>query len=111
MAGILISVIGAVVGSTVAVLFAWASVGTCLGCLSGVFLVLLDGGTLLRTEGEVSMLFGALIAASVGFSWVQVGRLYKYATSLSCFLFFSGCEVGQRTEPQGLFMPVRAFFF
>lgn len=76
MAGVLVSLIGAVVGSTVAVLFAWASVGTCLGCLSGVFLVLLDGGTLLRAESEVSVLFGALIAASVAFSWAQVCVLH-----------------------------------
>ncbi|CAB1098159.1 GT48 [Ectocarpus sp. CCAP 1310/34] len=71
MAGIWISAIGAVVGSTVAVLVARASVGTCLGCLAGVFLVLVDDRSLFRSQAAVSLLFGALIAVGVAFSWHQ----------------------------------------
>lgn len=66
------SIIGALVGSTVAVLIAWASVGTCLGSLAAVFLVLLDGGVLLRAQAQVSLLFGVLIAGGIAFSWFQV---------------------------------------
>ena len=72
MAGAWVSIIGALVGSTVAVLIAWASVGTCLGSLAAVFLVLLDGGVLLRAQAQVSLLFGVLIAGGIAFSWFQV---------------------------------------
>lgn len=72
LAGVWVSIIGAVVGSTVAVLLSWVSVGTCLGCLAGIFLVLLDGGMLLRAQLELSLLFGALIAVGIVCSLYQV---------------------------------------
>lgn len=72
MAGAWISLVGALVGSTVAVLVSWASVGACLGCLAGVFLVLLDGGALLPSQSQVSLLFAVLIVGGIGFSLFQV---------------------------------------
>lgn len=73
MAGAWVSAIGAVVACTVAVLLTWASVGTCLGCLAAIFLVLLDGGVIIRAQAEIWVLFGALIAAGTAYSWYQVG--------------------------------------
>lgn len=70
--------IGAMVGSTVAVLVSWASVGSCLGALAGVFLVLLDGGLVLRAQAQVSLLFGAVIAACLAFACFQVRSLLLF---------------------------------
>lgn len=78
------SVIGALVGSTVAVLVAWAAVGTCLGSLAAVFLVLLDGGAVLRTQAQVSLLFGVLIAGGIAFSWFQVRARISYLRLCVC---------------------------
>lgn len=70
-AGAWVSVIGALVACTIAVLALWASVGTCLGSLVGLFVVLLDGGTSFDSQAAVSVLFGVIIAAAMVFSWCQ----------------------------------------
>lgn len=101
MAGIWISAIGALVGSTVAVLVARASVGTCLGCLAGVFLVLVDDGSLLRSQAAVSLLFGALIAVGVAFSWHQVGGDGQSCSNLVAGLFRSRKNVLDKSCKSG----------
>lgn len=70
-AGAWVSVIGAFVACTIAVLASWASVGACLGSLAGLFIVLLDGGMSFDSQAVVSVLFGVLIAAAMVFSWCQ----------------------------------------
>lgn len=71
LVGAWVSLIGAMVGTTVTLLATWASVGTCLGCLAGTFLVLADGGALLQSQATVSVLFALLIAACLCLSWFQ----------------------------------------
>lgn len=73
-AGAWVSAIGAFVACTVAVLASWASVGTCLGSLVGLFVVLLDRGTSFDSQAVVSVLFGVIIAAAMVFSWCQARK-------------------------------------
>ncbi|CAM9094866.1 unnamed protein product, partial [Ascophyllum nodosum] len=68
VAGAWVSLIGALVASTTAVLVSWVSVGTCLGSLAGLFLVLLDGGAVIGSQVEVSALFIGLIVVAIALS-------------------------------------------
>lgn len=121
MAGTWVSAIGVLVGSTVAVLIAWATVGTCLGSLAAVFLVLLDGGVVLRAQPQVSLLFGVLIAGGIAFSWfkvcvcVWVGGLFFFFSG-ACLFFVVLCwcamAASEQTHVFGLcFFPLVLFLF
>lgn len=114
MAGTWVSVIGALVGSTVTVLIAWAAAGTCLGSLAAVFLVLLDGGVLLRAQPQVSLLFGVLIAGGIAFSWFQVCVrvcLCAYVRVRVCASAWVRCGwVFPRLGVSGVLYVVQAFF-
>ena len=68
--------------STTAVLVSWVSVGTCLGSLAGLFLVLLDGGAVIGSQVEVSALFIGLIVVAIALSSWQVRESCLCAAAL-----------------------------
>lgn len=73
LVGAWVSIIGAVVGMTASLLATWAAVGTCLGCLVGIFLVLADREGVFADPATISVLFALLIATCLAISWFKVG--------------------------------------
>ncbi|CAM9568890.1 unnamed protein product [Chrysoparadoxa australica] len=81
--GCVVSTIGAVVAGVIAVLIEWISVGLCLGTLTGLAIILLDGDTLIQSGVAVNVMFALTLAVCIFVTWKAPKMSMITMTSLS----------------------------